>query len=47
MYNNIIDFHAHIYPEKIAKKASSAIKDFYDGTMQYNGTVEELLASGE
>lgn len=42
----IIDFHAHIYPAKIAEKASKAIGDFYDTTMLYNGLSEELLASG-
>ena len=26
----IIDSHAHIYPEKIADKAVTGIKDFYD-----------------
>ena len=25
----IIDFHAHIYPDKIAEKASQATGDFY------------------
>lgn len=42
----IIDFHAHIYPEKIASKASKAIGDFYNTTMEYNGLTEELLESG-
>ena len=26
----IIDFHAHIYPEKIADKATQATGDFYN-----------------
>ena len=26
----IIDFHAHIYPDKIAEKATNATGDFYD-----------------
>ena len=26
----IIDAHAHIYPDKIAEKATNAIGDFYD-----------------
>lgn len=43
---NIIDFHAHIYPEKIAAKATKAISDFYEAPMFYNGSVSELLASG-
>ena len=42
----IIDFHAHIYPEKIADKASKTIGDFYDTSMCYNGVPERLLASG-
>jgi len=42
----IIDFHAHIYPSKIAEKASKAIGDFYEAPMRSNGTSESLLASG-
>ncbi|MCQ2976118.1 MAG: amidohydrolase family protein [Bacteroidales bacterium] len=42
----IIDFHAHIYPQKIADKASKTIGDFYDTTMCYNGIPERLLESG-
>lgn len=42
----IIDFHAHIFPEKIAEKASKSIGDFYTSPMKYNGTVEKLLTSG-
>ncbi len=43
----IIDFHAHIYPEKIATKATQAIGDFYNTSMTYNGSVIELLNSGK
>lgn len=42
----IIDFHAHIYPEKIAEKASRVIGEFYDLPMCYNGSVQRLLESG-
>lgn len=42
----IIDFHAHIYPDKIAEKATKSIGDFYNAPMQYNGHPEELLESG-
>jgi len=42
----IIDFHAHIYPSKIAEKASAAIGDFYDAPMRFNGTSESLITSG-
>lgn len=43
----IIDFHAHIYPEKIARKATQSIADFYNTTMKYWGSPEELLESGK
>lgn len=43
----IIDFHAHIYPDKISEKATKAIGDFYNAGMAYNGSVAELLKSGE
>lgn len=43
----VIDFHAHIYPQKIAEKASEAVGNFYDMPMSHNGTVDTLLASGE
>ena len=33
----IIDFHAHIYPDKIAAKASAAIGEFYDAPMARHG----------
>lgn len=42
----IIDFHAHIYPSKIAEKASKAIGDFYNAPMAYHGSPEQLLESG-
>ncbi len=42
----IIDAHAHIYPEKIAEKASITIGEFYDIKMAYDGTVEHLLEEG-
>ena len=34
----IIDFHAHIYPEKIAKKAAEFICDYYDLKEGMEGT---------
>jgi len=43
---HIIDFHAHIYPAKIAVKATQAIADFYHAPMVYNGSVDELIESG-
>ena len=42
----IIDFHAHIYPEKIAEKAVKSIGDFYNINMTGSGTSEELIKGG-
>ena len=43
----IINSHAHIYPEKIAKKATDTIGVFYDIKMQMPaGTPERLLEDG-
>lgn len=41
-YGKIIDVHTHIFPEKIAKKATESIGRFYDLTMHDIG-LEELL----
>lgn len=44
----IIDAHAHIYPNKIAKKATEAIGDFYNIEMDVSeGTAEKLVLEGE
>ena len=43
----IIDCHAHVYPDKIAGKASDAIGDFYNIKMAHDGTAASLLKSGE
>lgn len=43
----IIDAHAHIYPNKIADKATKAIGDFYDLNMEKSGTAENLIINGE
>ncbi len=43
----IIDAHAHIYPEKIAEKATVAIGDFYDIKMEMPaGTTDRLIEDG-
>lgn len=44
----IIDIHTHIYPNKIAQKATDSIRDFYllDGS-NMDGTVEMLLQRGQ
>lgn len=47
MSKHIIDSHAHIFPEKIAQKASDGIGAFYSLDMNYNGTVSALLSEGE
>ena len=44
----IIDFHTHVYPQKVAAKAAKSISDFYSlegGGM--DGTVETLLKQGD
>ena len=44
----IIDFHTHIYPQKVAQKATNSISDFYElegGGMC--GTAEQLLERGD
>lgn len=44
----IIDSHAHIYPSKIADKATKAIGDFYDIKMQISsGSAETLIRQGK
>ncbi|MCR5485173.1 MAG: amidohydrolase family protein [Clostridiales bacterium] len=39
----IIDSHTHIYPDKIAVKASNSISDFYSVGVKFDGTVGKLL----
>ena len=43
----IIDFHAHIYPDKIAEKATNATGGFYGITPACLGTSEALLKEGK
>ena len=44
----IIDAHAHIYPERIAAKATDTIGLFYNIKMEMPaGTAEQLLADGK
>lgn len=44
----IIDAHAHIYPEKIAEKATKTIGEFYDIEMEMpKGTPDGLIKEGE
>jgi predicted TIM-barrel fold metal-dependent hydrolase len=42
----IIDAHSHIFPPKIASKATGSIGKFYAIEMNHNGSSEELLKSG-
>lgn len=43
----IIDAHAHIFPEKIARKASDGISSFYGGMkVGYDGSLDTLLEEG-
>ncbi len=43
----VIDVHAHIYPDAIARRAADSIGEFYGLTMHLDGTVDELLSAGE
>lgn len=43
----IIDAHAHIYPDKIALKASKSIQSFYDLNVDHDGSVGRLLELGK
>ncbi|MBR4030310.1 MAG: amidohydrolase [Clostridia bacterium] len=42
----IIDAHCHIYPDKIAQKASDATGKFYDISMFLDGKISTLLEHG-
>lgn len=43
----IIDTHCHIYPDKIAEKASQATGHFYELPASMDGSIGTLLARGE
>ena len=38
--SKIIDFHAHIYPQKIVEKATESVGNFYGISMGHDGSVE-------
>ena len=43
----LIDIHTHIYPDKIARKATDSVRDFYQLQGSHmDGTVEMLLERG-
>ena len=39
----LIDFHAHIYPDAIALKATQSIENFYSMKAENVGTADRLL----
>lgn len=44
----IIDIHTHVYPDKIARKATQSVKEFYQlGGSDMDGTVDMLLKRGK
>jgi predicted TIM-barrel fold metal-dependent hydrolase len=43
----IIDFHTHVYPDRIAHKATRATCDFYGLDTDQTGTVDMLLQKGQ
>lgn len=45
--SGIIDFHAHAFPEPIARKAVDHIGSHYELNMAGNGTLSDLTASAE
>ena len=40
---DIIDFHVHIYPDKIAERAIKSVGEFYNLEMRGSGTAEKIL----
>ena len=43
----IIDSHVHIFPQKIAQKATDGIGTFYDIPMHFAGNLDTLLKMGQ
>ena len=43
----ILDSHAHIFPTKISERASQSIGSFYDTSIKYKGSIDELIKSGD
>lgn len=43
----IIDFHTHVYPEKIAQKATESVCGFYNLKGGILGTAEKLIEAGK
>ena len=42
----LIDIHTHVYPEKVARKATLSVADFYELGSDNTGTSAELLEKG-
>ena len=42
----IIDSHCHVYPDRIARKASDSTSDFYHMPSLYDGKISTLLSEG-
>ncbi len=43
----LIDIHTHVYPQNIAHKAATSIRDYYQlNTREMDGTVDTLLQQG-
>lgn len=43
----LIDFHTHVYPEKIAEKATRSVCDFYHMDTKMTGTAKMLISEGK
>lgn len=43
----VIDSHCHIYPDKIAERATSSTGDFYHISIEYDGKVSTLMRESE
>jgi predicted TIM-barrel fold metal-dependent hydrolase len=41
----IIDFHAHIYPEKAAEKVISSMEDYYGVKRKHSAVINDLITS--
>lgn len=46
-FRRLIDVHAHVFPDKIARRAADNVANYYDLVMEADGTVAGLLAGAE
>lgn len=42
---NILDFHTHAYPEKVASKSVDFLNNYYNVDCQGDGTIDDLIKS--